>query len=72
MDNILLKYNSLDPASKKQVRNYIDSIVARVKNNNKKDSPYKKRILSVSTWSEDDIKPIQGDNPFNQIKPQEW
>lgn len=72
MDNILLKYNSLDPASKKQVRDYIDSIVASVKNSNKKGSPYKKRILSVSTWSEDDIKAIKESNPFNQFKPHEW
>jgi hypothetical protein len=72
MDNILLKYNSLDPASKKQVRDYIDRMIVSLKSSKKKQSPYKERILSASIWSEDDLKPLQENHPFNQFKPEEW
>jgi len=72
MDNILLKYNALDPASKKQVSDYIDTMLARMKNIKKKQSPYKQRILSVSAWSENDLKPLQENRSFNQFKSEEW
>jgi hypothetical protein len=72
MDSILLKYNSLDPASQKQVSDYIDSIIARMKNLKKGQSPYKKRILSVSKWSEQDVKTIEKNQAFNEFKSEEW
>jgi len=72
MDNVLLKYNSLDPDSKKQVMDYIDMMVARMKKPKKTQSEYKKRILSIPVWSEQDIKPIIDHSPFNSFKPEEW
>ena len=72
MDNTILKYNSLDPVSKKQVRDYIDMMIARMKNFKKNQSPYKKRILTISTWSEDDIKPIKDAHAFNHFRAEEW
>lgn len=72
MDNTILKYNSLDAESKKQVRDFIDQMVAKMKNLKKKQSPYKKRILTISTWSEDEIKPIANAQAFNHFKTEEW
>ena len=72
MDNILLKYNSLDPEAKKQVQHYIDMMVARMKKPKKNQSSYKQKLLSVSVWSEDDLKPITDNHAFDQFKPEEW
>jgi hypothetical protein len=72
MDNTILKYNSLDAESKKQVRDFIDQMVAKMKSLKKKQSPYKKRILTVSIWSEDDIKSITDVQAFNHFKTEEW
>ncbi|WP_426670601.1 hypothetical protein ACPPVU_05020 [Mucilaginibacter sp. McL0603] len=54
MDNILSKYNSLDSASKKQVRDFIDQLIGKKESFKKQGSSYKKNILLVSTWSEQD------------------
>jgi hypothetical protein len=52
MDNILLKYNSLDPEAKKQVRHYVDMLVVKMKKSNKNQpSSYKEKLLSVSVRS---------------------
>ena len=73
MDNILLKYNSLDPEAKKQVQHYIDMLVAKMKKPKKNQpSSYKEKLLSVSVWSDDDLKPIIDNQAFNQFKPEEW
>jgi len=72
MDNTILKYNSLDAESKKQVRDFIDQMVVKMKGLKKKQSPYKKRILTISTWSEEDLKPIIDSNAFNHFKTEEW
>jgi hypothetical protein len=72
MDNMLLKYNSLDPEAKKQVQHYIDMMVARMKKPKKNQSSYKEKLLSVSVWSENDLKPIMDNHAFNQFKPEEW
>lgn len=72
MNSILLKYNSLDPDGQKQVRDYIDMLFSKMKKSPKQPSGYKKRILSVSTWSEDDLKAITENHSFNQFKAEEW
>lgn len=72
MNSILLKYNSLDPKAKKQVRDYIDMLVSKMKTFPKQPSTYKERILSVSTWSEEDLKPITETHSLNQFKAEEW
>ncbi|MBS1527922.1 MAG: hypothetical protein JST19_19915 [Bacteroidetes bacterium] len=72
MDNMLLKYNSLDPEAKKQVQHYIDRLVAKMKKPKKTQFEYKKSILSIPVWSEEDIKPITENSAFNSFKPEEW
>lgn len=72
MNSMLLKYNSLDPEAQKQVREYIDMLVSKMKKSPKQPSAYKKRILSVSTWSDDDLKVITENHSFNQFRAEEW
>ena len=67
-----LKYNSLDLASKKEVMDFIDFLIGKMKSSHKKKPDYKKRILAVSTWSEQDIKLIEESHSFNQFKTEEW
>ena len=68
MDSSILKYNLLNAFEKKEVKDFIDFLF-----NKKKGTPqptsshYKNKILSVSTWSEEDIKPFDENKKlFNQ------
>ena len=57
MNEVLLKYEALDTFLQKQVLEFMDYLLAmrnKVKTVNM--SAYKKKILNVSTWSEDDMK----------------
>jgi site-specific recombinase XerD len=54
MANILSKYNSLDAASKKQVRDLIDQLMDKKGASKKQLTAYKKNILLISTWCEQD------------------
>ena len=54
MADILSKYNSLDAASKKQVRDLIDQLTDKKGASKKQHTSYKKSILLISTWCEQD------------------
>jgi hypothetical protein len=58
MTNILSKYNSLDAASKKQVRDLIDQLMDKKGASKKQRTSYKKNILLISTWCEQDAQLI--------------
>jgi hypothetical protein len=58
MANILSKYNSLDAASKKQVRDLIDQLMDKKGASKKRHTSYKKNILLISTWCEQDAQLI--------------
>ena len=61
MNELLIKYQSLDTLLQKQVLDFIDYLVSVKKTVKPKEmSNYKKKILNVSTWSEEDI------NVFNE------
>ena len=59
MSELLLKYNALDDMLQKEVLDFIDFLLYR-KNSAKNVSlsEFKKNILEISTWSEDDISLI--------------
>ncbi len=68
MNELLLKYDSLDTFLQKQVLEFIDYLLS-MKNTVKtvNMSAYKKKILNVSTWSEDEIKIFdENAKTFNQ------
>ena len=54
MGNILSKYISLDAASKKLVRDFVDQLVDKKAASKKQVASYKKNILLISTWCEQD------------------
>lgn len=57
MTNIQIKYNLLDAASQKEVSDFVDFLLNKKKVENL--SSYKKKILKVSAWAEEDIKRIE-------------
>ena len=72
MDDVQLKFNLLDVNSKKEVMDFIDFLIGKMKKPEKKKSDYKKRILTVSRWSDEDIKLVEENQSFNQFKPEVW
>jgi hypothetical protein len=73
-DLILKKYNLLGESSKKEVLDFIDFLLNKdTKPPQKGLSDYKKKILTVSTWSDSDIDLIvQNQQKLNQWKAPEW
>jgi hypothetical protein len=59
MEDIQLKFNSLDIASRKAVVDFIDRIIRSNQEMPQKNSEYKKRILSVCKWSDEDIRQLK-------------
>ncbi len=74
MDNSVLKYNMLGPLEKKEVSNFIDFLFSKMKKKSKQETAaYKKKILTVSAWSEDDIKVFEENkNKLNEWQPGAW
>ena len=54
MADILSKYNSLNAASKKQVRDLIYQLMDKKGVSKKQHTSFKKSILLISTWCEQD------------------
>ena len=54
MANILSKYNSLDAASKKQVRDFIDQLANKKAASKKQGASYEKHIRLIAAWCEQD------------------
>uniref|UniRef100_F4C516 DUF2281 domain-containing protein n=1 Tax=Sphingobacterium sp. (strain 21) TaxID=743722 RepID=F4C516_SPHS2 len=59
MTNIQIKYNLLDAASQKEVSDFVDFLLNKKKKKVENLSSYKKKILKVSAWAEEDIKRIE-------------
>lgn len=74
MNDIVIKYNKLNKNKKQQVNDFLDFLLRRqINDQSKLLSEYKKKILSVSTWSKDDCKIFEKNQQlFNQWKIQEW
>ncbi|HYX08458.1 MAG TPA: hypothetical protein VE912_17135 [Bacteroidales bacterium] len=74
MNNISIKYNLLSSKNKKEINDFMDFLLNRqLKKNSTSMAGYKKKILSVSTWSENDIQIFnENKNMFNAWKIEEW
>ena len=74
MDEILAKYHSLDENAKKEVLNFMDFLLSKKGGTNKKSYlEYKDKILSVSVWSDDDLKIFEeNEKLLNQWKIEKW
>ena len=55
------KYQKLDPIHQKQLLDYVDNLLAdqHLKGSKENLSEWKKKILDVSVWSEDDIAEME-------------
>ncbi len=75
MSDGILKYELLNASEKKEVGDFIDFLFSKKKRQvkHKSVSDYKKKILSVSTWSEEDVKIFEENRiKLNQWKPETW
>ena len=74
MNDIALKYRLLDKNGRKEVNDFMDFLLSRRKiNKSKQIKSYKKRILTVSTWTDEDLKVFKKNaESFNNWKIEEW
>ena len=74
MGDLLSKFDLLDNEGKQQLLDYLDILIAKKKKKPKFDlKTYRKNLLKVPVWSEEDIAPImQARQLLNNWKPQEW
>ena len=74
MNDIAIKYNKLNKIRRQELNDFLDFLLSRQKNDKKNLlTGYKKRILFVSTWSDEDCKLIEeNQKAFNLWKIQEW
>ena len=74
MTDISIKYSLLDKTSKQEINDFIDFLLS--KKSAHKEIPltdYKKKILTVSTWSDEEIKVFKdNENLFNQWSIEKW
>ncbi len=74
MTDILLKHSLLDKSAQQEISDFVDYLLS--KKRVQKTTPladYKKKILSVSTWSEEDLKNFDDNHYlFNLRKINEW
>jgi len=68
-----LKYSLLDAFEKKEVSDFIDFLFSRKQHNKEETSGYQEQILSVTTWSDEDIKVFEENRKlFNKWRPTTW
>ncbi len=74
MDSSILKYNLLTSIEQKEVVDFIDFLFSKKHNTPDPElSGYKQKILSVSTWSDDDLKAFDDNRKlFNQWPSITW
>jgi len=76
MASAILKYNKLPALEKKEVSDFIDFLFNRSKKENTpdpEDSDYKRDLLTVSVWSEEDLKVFEENSKyFKQWAPPTW
>lgn len=64
MTDFIYKFQLLNPDAKKELLDFLDFLLiknAKIKSKQKKISSYKKNILSVSVWSDNDINEMESD-----------
>ena len=73
MDEAIVKYNQLDKASRVAVSKFIEFLYAKKNNKGNKLSEFKKDILNISAWNDEDIEIYKEVRRFmNEWKIDEW
>lgn len=72
MERLVISIPEGKSALVKQILSGLGVVIQQSKSSSK-NSPYKKKLTRVSTWSDDDIKAIEvGAKAFEGLKPQQW
>ena len=74
MSELFLKVQSLDKEAQQEVADFVDFLIEK-RGRVKKQDPvlYRQRLMAVSVWSDEDIKPIEeARQHFNNWKAAEW
>ena len=74
MSELIMKYNLLDKLGQQEVNHFIEFLLSKKSDEKKRTlTDYKKQILQVSTWSDDDIKVFEENKKqLNEWKISEW
>lgn len=73
MSELILKYSQLNSNDKKQVLDFISALFQKAQLTPPSLSNYKKRILNVSVWTEEDEENVnKGRELINQMTPEQW
>ena len=76
MGELLSKFELLDTTGQQELLDYLDFLIAKRRKKKAKTfdyEAYRKRILTIGTWSDEDMAPIEeARRLFNNWKPREW
>ena len=74
MSDIVVKYNRLNKSARQEVNDFMDFLLSKQKTSKSALlSAYKNKILSISTWSESDMKTFnESKKMFDQWQVQDW
>lgn len=74
MDDLLVKYNTLSPAVKQEVNDFLEFILSKHTEQRMFDmKAWKSKIKNISTWSSSDIEALEeSKNQFENWEAEEW
>jgi len=71
VEDIILKYQLLPPENQQELQDFLDFLLTRKKRKPFNMKVWKRKILSISAWSEVDIKKMKN-RRFTSWDPQAW
>ncbi|HAC23769.1 MAG TPA: hypothetical protein DCE81_02515 [Cytophagales bacterium] len=71
MDHFLEKYQSLNPTTRQEVNDFVDFLLNQQKRKSFDLRKWKKKILKISTWTAEEVKPLAR-NKLRSWKPVQW
>lgn len=74
MDNISIKYKILNQKDRRKLNAFLDYLLSKQDSvQQTSTAEYKKRILKIPVWSEDDLRGFKiNQEAFNNWKVEEW
>lgn len=74
MSDIILKYSLLNKTAQQEVNDFLDFLLSKQKRiKEKSPTDYKTKIMSVSTWTDEDLKQLENNrSSFNHWNIDEW
>ncbi len=73
MSELLIKFNQLDALQKQEVLDFLDFLLAKSKKQQPDGNEYKKRLLEISVWSDEDLAIFEENKKrFDEWQPTEW